>query len=80
MCQGHAVGKMNVTFHAVLAGFGMDPMKPGADVLPAGSHQDVAVKPGGVVEVYFDGGEIRHRAIFKAGTDDSSFDTKQHPS
>lgn len=40
------------------------------------NHTEVAVKPGGVVEVYFDDGEIRHRPIFKAGTDDSSFDPK----
>lgn len=49
-------------------------------LLEGESHKDVAVKPGGVVEVYLENGEIKHRAIFKAGTDDSSFDTKQHPS
>jgi broad specificity phosphatase PhoE len=44
------------------------------------NHKDVATKPGGVVEVYLDGSEIKHRAIFRAGTDDSSFEAKQHPS
>jgi broad specificity phosphatase PhoE len=44
------------------------------------SHKDVAVKPAGIVEVYLDGSEIKHRAIFRPGTDDSSFEAKQHPS
>lgn len=48
-------------------------------LLEGENHKDVAVKPGGVVEVYFEDGEIRHRAIFKAGTDDSSFESKQSP-
>jgi broad specificity phosphatase PhoE len=38
------------------------------------SHKEVAVKPGGVVEVFMEDGEIGHRPIFKSGTDDSSFD------
>ena len=49
-------------------------------LLEGEGHKDVAVKPGGVVEVYFENGEIKHRAIFRPGVDDSSFDTKQHPS
>lgn len=36
-------------------------------------HHEVAVKPGGVVEVYLEDGEIDIRAIFKSGKDDSSF-------
>lgn len=36
------------------------------------NHEDVSVEPGGVVEVYFEDGEIKHRAIFKQREDDSS--------
>lgn len=39
-------------------------------------HENVAVEPGGVVEVYFDDGEILHRPVFKKGSDDSSLDPK----
>lgn len=39
-----------------------------------GEHEnEVAVKPGGVVEVYLDGDEIKSRAVLKPGKDDSSF-------
>jgi broad specificity phosphatase PhoE len=39
-----------------------------------GEHEDeVSVKPGGVVEVYLDGDEIKSRAVLKPGKDDSSF-------
>ena len=39
-----------------------------------GKHKDIAVKPGGVVEIYFEDGEILHRPIYKASKeDDSSF-------
>jgi probable phosphoglycerate mutase len=36
-------------------------------------HEEVAVKPGGVIEVYMKDAEILHRPIFKSGHDDSSF-------
>ena len=36
-----------------------------------GKH--VAVKPGGIIEVYLEDGEIKLRAILKPGKDDSSF-------
>jgi broad specificity phosphatase PhoE len=40
------------------------------------NHEDVCVEPGGVVEFYFEDGEISHKPIFKACTDDSSSDPK----
>jgi broad specificity phosphatase PhoE len=36
-------------------------------------HTELAVKPGGVVEIYLENNEIFHRPIFKTGHDDSSF-------
>jgi len=48
-------------------------------LLDGEKHKDVAVKPGGVVMVYLEGYEIKHLPLFRPGTDDSSFDTKQHP-
>ncbi len=45
-------------------------------LMEGNSHKDGAVEPGGVVEVYFEDGEIKHRPILKAGTDDSSMDPK----
>lgn len=36
-------------------------------------HKDLAVKPGGVIEVYLKDGEIEARCVLKAGKDDSSF-------
>jgi broad specificity phosphatase PhoE len=40
------------------------------------NHEDKAVKPGGVMEVFMEGGEIMHEPILKASTDDSSLDPK----
>jgi broad specificity phosphatase PhoE len=41
------------------------------------NHEDKAVKPGGVVEVFMEDGEIFHEPVFKAATDeDSSLDPK----
>jgi broad specificity phosphatase PhoE len=37
----------------------------------AGEH--IAVKPGGIIEVYLEDGEIKIRAVLKPGKDDSSF-------
>jgi broad specificity phosphatase PhoE len=48
-------------------------------LLEGEDHSDCSVKPGGVIEVYLDNAEILHRAIFKKGTDDSSFHDKHHP-
>jgi broad specificity phosphatase PhoE len=45
-------------------------------LLEGESHPRMAVKPGGVIEVYLEDGEILHRPIFKPGTDDSSFESK----
>jgi len=42
-------------------------------LLEGRDHDEMAVKPGGVIEVYMEDGEIKHRPIFKAGLDDSSF-------
>jgi broad specificity phosphatase PhoE len=39
-------------------------------------HQELAVDPGGAVEVYIEDGEIKARAAFKKGTDDSSYSVK----
>jgi broad specificity phosphatase PhoE len=39
------------------------------------NHREIAVKPGGVVEVYMQDGEITHDAIYKKHHDDSSFAT-----
>ena len=36
-------------------------------------HKEIAVKPGGVIEVTEDKGEFEAKAVFKAGHDDSSF-------
>jgi broad specificity phosphatase PhoE len=36
-------------------------------------HAEVAVDPGGVIEVFFENGEIMHAAVFRGGNDDSSF-------
>ena len=49
-------------------------------LLEGEKHKDVAVKPGGVVMVYMENFEIKHLPLFKKGTDDSSFEAKQHPS
>ena len=49
-------------------------------LLEGENHRDVAVKPGGAVEVYLEDGEISHRPIFRAGSDDSSFESKRTPS
>jgi broad specificity phosphatase PhoE len=40
------------------------------------NHEEKAVKPGGVMEVYFEDGEIKHDPIFKEMDDDSSLDSK----
>lgn len=40
------------------------------------NHEDISVDPGGVVEVYFEDGEIKHRPVLKTGADDSSMDPK----
>ena len=45
-----------------------------------GDGHEIAVKPGGVVEIYEDHGEIDMRAVFKPGKDDSSYATKQQAS
>ncbi len=37
------------------------------------SHADVSVKPGGVIEIYLENGEIKHQGILKSHHDDSSF-------
>jgi broad specificity phosphatase PhoE len=37
------------------------------------NHEDISVEPGGVIEIYFEDSEIRHRAILKKRIDDSSF-------
>jgi phosphoserine phosphatase len=37
------------------------------------NHKEIAVKPGGVIEVFMQDGEILHEAIYKKSSDDSSF-------
>lgn len=37
------------------------------------NHKEIAVAPGGVIEVYMEDGEILHEPIFKQEGDDSSF-------
>jgi broad specificity phosphatase PhoE len=39
-------------------------------------HDDKAVEPGGVMEVYFEDGEIKHAPILKETEDDSALDPK----
>lgn len=36
-------------------------------------HKQLAIKPGGVIEVYLEDGEIKARPVLKPGKDDSSF-------
>lgn len=40
-------------------------------------HKEMAVKPGGIMEVYLEDGEFNARPALKAGHDDSSFSTRQ---
>lgn len=40
-------------------------------------HKEMAVKPGGIVEVYLEDGEFKARPVLKSGHDDSSFATNQ---
>jgi broad specificity phosphatase PhoE len=40
------------------------------------NHEDKAVNPGGVMEVYFEDGEIKHEPVLKETSDDSSLDSK----
>lgn len=44
-----------------------------AHLLYGEDHKDMAVKPGGVMEVYLEGGEIQARPVLKKGHDDSSY-------
>jgi broad specificity phosphatase PhoE len=39
-------------------------------------HEDKAVEPGGVMEIYFEDGEIKHAPIMKETKDDSALDPK----
>lgn len=50
-----------------------------AHLLYGAKHKELAVKPGGAIEVYLEDGEIKARAVLKPGRDDSSFSTKKIP-